>query len=62
MKKTYMMPTTVVVECGTEGLVCTSGVTGDNGLTFGGVDEDGIQTPASRVCPEEQSDILGLPF
>ena len=49
MKKTYLQPLTEVVRMGTWNFICASeGVTSNNGIDYGGVDEDGELDPASR--------------
>ena len=49
MKKTYIQPLTEVVQMGTWNFICASkGVTSNNGIDYGGVDEDGELDPASR--------------
>ncbi len=49
MKKTYIQPLTEVVRMGTLNFICASkGVTSNNGIDYGGVDEDGELDPASR--------------
>ncbi len=49
MKKTYLQPLTEVVRMGTLSFICASkGVTSNNGIDYGGVDEDGELDPASR--------------
>jgi hypothetical protein len=49
MKKTYMKPSAEVVRMGMTMMICTSeGVTSNNGIDYGGVDEDGEKDPAAR--------------
>ena len=49
MKKTYIQPLTEVVRMGTWNFICASeGVISNNGIDYGGVDEDGELDPASR--------------
>ncbi|MBQ8066063.1 MAG: hypothetical protein IJ200_10465 [Prevotella sp.] len=48
MKKGYMTPTTMMVAVGTEMLLAGSGVQSDNGISYGGVDEDGSKEPGAR--------------
>ncbi len=49
MKKTYIQPLTEVVQMGTMSFICGSqGVTSNNGIDYGGVDEEGKKDPASR--------------
>ena len=47
MKKIYLQPSIEMDSIGTEGMICNS-VTSDNGIGYGGVDEDGGKDPASR--------------
>ena len=47
MKKTYLQPSAEMDSIGTESMICNS-VTSDNGIGYGGVDEDGTKEPASR--------------
>jgi hypothetical protein len=49
MKKTYLQPSMAMDIMITESMICGS-VTSDNGIGYGGVDEDGIIDPASRRC------------
>ena len=50
MKKTYIEPSVEMDGMETEAFICGSqGVTSNNGITYGGVDEDGDIDPASRV-------------
>ena len=49
MKKTYLQPSTEMVIIGTTTMICGSeGVSSDNGIDYGGVDEEGELEPASR--------------
>ena len=49
MKKTYLQPWAVVAEMEQATMICTSkGVTSDNGIGYGGVDEEGEEDPAAR--------------
>jgi hypothetical protein len=49
MKKTYLQPSVVVAQMETMMVVCGSqDITSDNGIDYGGVDEDGSKDPASR--------------
>ena len=49
MKKTYLKPSTEVVRIGTNTMICTSpGVKSNNGIDYGGIDEEGVKDPASR--------------
>ena len=50
MKKTYIEPSIEMEGMEAEAFICGSqGVTSNNGITYGGVDEDGDIDPASRV-------------
>ncbi len=64
MKKTYWSPRVDTVDCLMDGMVCASGVVSDdgidNGILFGGVDENGSLDPASREFREGISRILGI--
>ena len=48
MKKTYFTPTTVVEECLTEEMIAASSVSSNNGIGYGGIDEDGSLEAAAR--------------
>lgn len=48
MKKTYLRPVSIVLGMSLQTMVCTSGVTSNNGIDYGGVDEEGTMTPAAR--------------
>ena len=48
MKAKYITPGMEIEEISIENMIATSGVTGDNGIGYGGVDEDGSLTPSSR--------------
>ena len=49
MKKTYLQPYAVMGSMETESIICSSqGVTSNNGITYGGVDDGGTLDPASR--------------
>ena len=49
MKKTYLQPSPEMVIIGTTTMICGSeGVSSDNGIDYGGVDEEGELEPASR--------------
>ena len=49
MKKTYIEPSIEMEGMEGETIICVSqGVTSDNGITYGGVDENGEKDPASR--------------
>ena len=53
-KKAYMMPAMQVVKIDNVQLLSGSGVTSDNGIQFGGIDEEGTLDPSAP-------DMLGLP-
>jgi hypothetical protein len=48
MKKTYISPVTNVTEIELENMITASGVTGNNGIGNGGVDEDGSLDPDAK--------------
>ena len=51
MKKTYIEPSVVMAYIGTATMICQSagsGVSSDNGITYGGVDQNGDREPSSR--------------
>ena len=48
MKKIYITPSIEVVDYSTETMMATSGVSSNNGIGFGGVDEDGSIVPSSN--------------
>ena len=60
MKKTYLQPWAIAAETEYTTLICTSGVTTDNGIGYGGVDEEGDHDPAARrrrvVWDEEEEE------
>ena len=61
MKKIYLQPSTEMVSIGTVSMVCDSqDITSDNGITYGGVDEDGTKDPSARrqsyIWAEEDED------
>ena len=46
MKKTYIIPETVAVQvCGERMIAGSQDVTSNNGMTYGGVDEEGEKDP-----------------
>lgn len=45
MKKTYIIPETVVVHMLGENVIAVSGVQSDNGIGYGGTDEEGKKDP-----------------
>ena len=49
MKKEYKTPAVEVLEYMTEGMTCTSGVGSDNGIDYGGVDENGSMNAETRM-------------
>jgi len=49
MKRTYIAPATEVLECMTEQMIATSDVTSDNGLDYGGIDENGSMEAETRM-------------
>jgi hypothetical protein len=57
MKKIYLQPSTEMVILGTTTIICGSqDITSDNGIDYGGVDEDGTKDPASRRQRNEWED------
>lgn len=48
MKKTYIQPCMEVVSEDCSVLMSSSGVESNNGIGYGGVDDDGTKDPASR--------------
>ena len=49
MKKTYMQPLAFIAKTEHVTMICTSnGVTSNNGIDYGGVDEEGEMDPAAR--------------
>ena len=48
MRKTYIMPSIRMVECESEELLDASGVYSEQGIGYGGVDEDGEIEADSR--------------
>lgn len=48
MKKIYITPSIEVVDYSTETMMAASGVSSNNGIGFGGVDEDGSIVPSSN--------------
>lgn len=49
MKRTYIAPATEVLEYVTERMIAISDVTSDNGLEYGGIDEDGNKEAETRM-------------
>jgi hypothetical protein len=62
-KKAYMMPAMQVVKIDNVQLLSGSGVTSENGIGFGGVDEGGTLDPSAPglLNPSDPSGMLGLP-
>lgn len=48
MKRIYLAPAVDVLEYVTEGMVCGSGVTSDEGIGYGGIDENGAMEAETR--------------
>lgn len=48
MKREYIMPQIKIREWQLEDMLTTSGVSGDNGIKYGGVDEEGTKEPSAR--------------
>ena len=61
MKKTYFAPTVEVMEVKANQLLMASGVTSDNGIPFGGVDEGGTLDPAAPPGLHSMGELVGLP-
>ncbi len=57
MKKRYITPMMESMEYQPVTLLTGSGVVGDNGIPFGGIDTEGTVTPGSR----ELDNLFGLP-
>jgi hypothetical protein len=49
MKREYQAPATEVLEYMTEGMTCASGVSSNNGLEYGGIDENGTMNAETRT-------------
>jgi hypothetical protein len=47
-KKKYVAPATSCDAVGEDGMLCASAVYSDNGIGYGGVDEDGTIDPEAR--------------
>ncbi|MBQ7513816.1 MAG: hypothetical protein IJS95_05440 [Prevotella sp.] len=60
-KKEYMTPVVEVMEVKANQLLMTSGVTSNNGIGFGGVDEDGALDPAAPPGLPSMGELVGLP-
>ena len=61
MKKTYIIPSMEEVKTSGLCLLSGSGVSGDNGIGFGGID-DGGHDPGMPSLDIESEDLLGLPL
>ena len=61
MKKIYIAPTVEVMEVKANQLLMASGVTSDNGIPFGGVDEGGTLDPAAPPGLPSMGELVGLP-
>ena len=48
MKTLYITPSVEILELSAENMIATSGVNGNNGIGYGGVDEDGTSVPSSN--------------
>jgi len=54
MKNTYLQPSAEMENMEVESFICSSQVvTSENGITYGGVDENGTLDPASRKYHDE---------
>jgi len=60
-KKIYMTPDMEVMEMKANQLLMASGVTSDNGIPFGGVDEGGTLDPAAPPGLPSMGELVGLP-
>lgn len=49
MKRTYISPATEELEYVMEEMIATSSVTSDNGLDYGGIDENGSMEAETRM-------------
>lgn len=49
MKREYMAPATEVLEYMTEEMIAVSDVTSNNGLDYGGIDEEGNMEAGTRL-------------
>lgn len=49
MKREYQAPATEVLEYMTERMTCASGVSSNNGLEYGGIDENGTMNAETRI-------------
>lgn len=56
-----MAPTMETIEVKANQLLMASGVTGDNGIPFGGVDEGGTLDPAAPPGLPSMGELVGLP-
>ena len=45
MKKIYLIPSSVPMDMGSEKMIAVSGVGGNNGIGWGGIDTDGEKDP-----------------
>lgn len=53
MKKSYISPATEALEYVMEEMIATSSVTSDNGLDYGGIDEDGDLEAETRMLIDD---------
>ena len=51
MKKTYTNPKMRVLQLQGEKVLAASGVTSNNGISYGGIDEDGTKDPSVKANP-----------
>lgn len=57
MKKDYSQPSIAMEQANLEMIICGSqSITSDNGITYGGVDEEGTKDPSSRKRWSEWDD------
>ena len=48
MKKTYINPSLKALQLQSEKVLAASGVIGSNGITYGGIDEEGTKDPSVK--------------
>ena len=55
-----MAPATLTLDSEPGGIICASGVQSDNGITYGGIDDDGHLEPAAREMDDNIGRLLGF--
>ncbi len=55
MKKTYINPSLKALQLQAEKVLAASGVIGSNGITYGGIDEEGSKDPEVKDNPFGES-------